>query len=45
MTKVELVNEICKLNPYWQDKKGRLHYMLKEELERILQKIKRRLNK
>ena len=45
MTKVELINEICRLDPKWEDKKGRLHYMMKDELEKKLEKIKRRLHK
>lgn len=41
MTKTQLVNEICILNPTWENHRGKLHYMLKEELERLLERSKR----
>ena len=43
MTKIQLINEICKLKPEYEDKRGKLHYMTRDELEKLLERIKRKL--
>lgn len=42
MTKIQLINEICRLDPSFEKQRGKLHYMLKEELEELLERIKRK---
>lgn len=38
MTKTELVNAICKIDPKWEDAKGKLYYMRLDELLKFYKK-------
>lgn len=42
-TKIELINEICKIAPVYVTRRGELHYKTRDELILKLKRIKRKL--
>lgn len=42
MTKTELINKICEMNPKYKNKRGRLYYMYLNQLEKLYQKVKKK---
>ena len=42
-SKTELVELICKYDPSWKEKRGRLHYLTKDELIEKYIEIRKRI--
>jgi len=40
MTKTDLINRICKLDPEWEDKRGRLYYMCLDDLKKLYVRLR-----
>ena len=40
MTKTDLINRICRLDPSWKDKRGRLYYMCLEDLKKLYVRLR-----
>lgn len=44
MTKTDLINKICELDPSWEDKRGRLYYMCLDDLKKLYVRLLKNAN-
>ena len=40
MTKTELINKICEMNPKYKNKRGKLYYMYQNQLTKLYERLK-----